>query len=67
MTAPWPPRSRRPYLDACPSCPDSPRVPPVAVSARLDGTVQADYLCGAGHVWVSGWARDPEHERWWAA
>lgn len=65
MSGPQIPRQRRPYLDACPACPDSPRIPPQLVS---DGaTVTADYLCRCGCVWHTGWARDPDHERWAAA
>ena len=61
MTA-WMPRQRRPYLDACPLCSDSPRIPPVVLT---DGDpVVADYLCAVGHMWSTGWERDADHDRW---
>ncbi len=55
----------RPYLDACPHCPDTPRVPPVLVEPAGPVRVAADYVCPrAGHTWAQGWARDEHHERW---
>jgi hypothetical protein len=48
-----------PYLDACPRCPDTPRIPPVLVSPAAPGRVVADYarpVCG--HTWSQVWARD---------
>jgi hypothetical protein len=53
---------QRPYWDACADCPDSPRVPPVLVSDAAPDVVLADYVCAAGHTWVTRWARDPDYE-----
>lgn len=66
MAGEWLPRQCRPYLDACPMCPDSPRIPPGPLTVDGD-TVTADYLDGVGHMWSTGWERDPDHERWAAS
>jgi hypothetical protein len=58
------PRQRRPYRDACPMCPDTPRIPPVLVVVADSGVVEADYLHRCGCLWSLGWALDPQHERW---
>lgn len=59
----WVPRQRRPYRDRCHVCVDGPYLPPVAVEVDGDRVI-ADYLCGCGRVWSTGWQRDPNHERW---
>jgi hypothetical protein len=55
---------QRPYLDACPECPDTPRIPPRLVAPPGPGRVEADYVCPLGHMWSTVWARDEDHERW---
>jgi hypothetical protein len=58
-------RQRRPYLDTCPMCPDTARVPPVLATVTDSGVVEADYICPrCGCLWSLGWALDPQHERW---
>lgn len=57
----WPEGAPRPlYLDGCPECVKALNVPKRVQQWGDWDSIRADYRChSCGHVWFTGWKRDP--------